>query len=398
MGLLTYQTVNLATFVAKVGTGQRLGNIAQAIYTQGKRALPHGTCPSVGIAGHALHGGFGFASRRWGLTLDHIVGMDVILADGQEIYADETSNSQVFYAMRGASDSIGIATYIYFDTEPAPDNVIYYSVNLGPSVQEDISIATTGFEQLQRSMLDTSSPITSENTFNFYLDSQGAFKLTGWCMSCNEENFRRTVLPFILTGFNYSDVKVESQDWIKAITVLAGPDALSQPLGSKLNLHDTFYAKSLVVPESTPLSTTALENFFSYTQQNKGNPNWFSLINIYGGHGSTINNPSPRALSSSYAHRDSLWVFQNYGFSSSPPYNESLTSIIQGMNDVIIKSQPDTQFPAYLNYVDPALSPTEAAILYYGKSTYNRLLEVKKAVDPDFTFWNPQAVGIAPVL
>lgn len=47
------------TFIAKAGGGQRLGNVATAIYDQGKRALPHGTCAGVGVGGHALHGGYG---------------------------------------------------------------------------------------------------------------------------------------------------------------------------------------------------------------------------------------------------------------------------------------------------------------------------------------------------
>jgi hypothetical protein len=47
-----------------------LGNVAEGLYKQGKRAMPHGTCPSVGVAGHALHGGYGYDSRKWGLGMD----------------------------------------------------------------------------------------------------------------------------------------------------------------------------------------------------------------------------------------------------------------------------------------------------------------------------------------
>jgi len=43
--------------------------------------------------------------------------------------------------------------------------------------------------------------------------------------------------------------------------------------------------------------------------------------------------------------------------------------------------------------VDPNLSAFEAARLYYGKETYDRLLALKTELDPGFVFWNPQAVG-----
>lgn len=44
--------------VAQVGSGVRLGNMALGLYDQGKRALPHGVCPGVGVGGHASHGGY----------------------------------------------------------------------------------------------------------------------------------------------------------------------------------------------------------------------------------------------------------------------------------------------------------------------------------------------------
>jgi hypothetical protein len=51
-----------------------------------------------------------------------------------------------------------------------------------------------------------------------------------------------------------------------------------------------------------------------------------------------------------------------------------------------------------LNYVDPDLTPTQAAQEYYGTETYNKLLGIKIDVDPAFVFWNPQAIGLSPAL
>jgi hypothetical protein len=51
-----HSLIRVETFVAKIGGGQRLGNVAEGLYNQSKRAMTHGTCHSVGVAGHALHG------------------------------------------------------------------------------------------------------------------------------------------------------------------------------------------------------------------------------------------------------------------------------------------------------------------------------------------------------
>lgn len=83
--------------IVKVGPGVRLGNLALGIYNQNKRALSHGTCPGVGLGGHATHGGYGFVSRAWGLALDSIVALDVVLANGSSIHTTATSYPDIYY-------------------------------------------------------------------------------------------------------------------------------------------------------------------------------------------------------------------------------------------------------------------------------------------------------------
>ena len=84
--------------VAVVGSGVHLGTLASAVYAQGKRAISHGVCPSVGIGGHATHGGWGYSSRAWGLTLDHIVELQVVLANGTVARASANTNPDLFWA------------------------------------------------------------------------------------------------------------------------------------------------------------------------------------------------------------------------------------------------------------------------------------------------------------
>ncbi len=82
--------------IAKVGAGTRLGNLDLAIYEH-QRALAHGTWPGVGVGGHFTHGGYGYSSRAWGLALDQITALDVVLANGELVHASETENPDVFF-------------------------------------------------------------------------------------------------------------------------------------------------------------------------------------------------------------------------------------------------------------------------------------------------------------
>ncbi|TVY39329.1 Berberine bridge enzyme-like [Lachnellula subtilissima] len=392
-------TVDQTTFIAKIGAGQRLGNVAEALYKQGKRALPHGTCPGVGVAGHVLHGGYGYASRKWGLALDHIVALDVVLANGSQVHTTETTYPDVFWSMKGAGESFGVATYMYFQTMQAPDSVVYFLSDLAAqmhntSAADAVDALARGFEVLQEFSL-TSPLLTPNNTFGTYVDSNGTFVLRGWCMDCNASIFASTVLPEMVAGYPGHIDNVTELGWIEALTELADPDPLAQALGSGYTLHDTFHVKSLVTKDDIPLSTGVMKAYFSEVLANQGKGQFFSIINIYGGPGSAIN--TTPANGSAYSGRDSFWVIQNYGRTANGelPWDADITGIVDVLTNVMFLAQPEGKFTAYVNYVDPDLSAQRAAREYYGAATYNRLLALKRVLDPDFVFWHPQAVGMA---
>ncbi|EHL00213.1 putative 6-hydroxy-D-nicotine oxidase [Glarea lozoyensis 74030] len=373
--------VDRSTFIAKIGAGQRLGNVATHLYNQGQRAIPHGVCPGVGIAGHALHGG-----------LDTIVGLDVVLANGTQVHTSSTSYPDLFWAMRGAGESFGIATYLYVQTQPAPPSTIFFTSNLSASLT-DIETVISGFENVQNLIL-TSPLITPNMTFGFNTDGRGSFFIAGSCIGCNAVAFNNTVLPAILSGFRYNTRIVQTIGWLEGLAAVAGQLGLplQQPLGHEYNVKSTFYVKSLMTKNAHPLTTAAIRSFWSYVLAHQGEP-FRSVINLYGGPGSALNIPSSN--STAFARRDAMWVFENFGDTTNglPPFDPDTIALVEGLNAAVENAQPDGDFSAYLNYIDPQLDATTAARLYYGADTYNRLLELKRDFDPKFLFWNPQAVG-----
>ena len=298
----------IATGIATVGGGVRLGNLALGIYEQGQRALPHGTCPGVGIGGHFTHGGYGYSSRLWGLGLDTIVALDIVLADGSYIHATLTEYPEIFYAMRGAADSFGIVTYFYLQTNPAPSTVINFVASI-PAALNDVESVTNGFLQLQETAFD-STYIDGNITFGIYTDNTGAFSLSGWCIECDATTFSQTTFPKLLEGFPApTTITAKSLGWIDSLVNEANGVSLSLSLEG-YDFHDTFYAKSIVSKIETPLTQGELTSFWSYAlNEGRNAPSpWFSIINLYGGAGSQINVQSPD--SSAYSDRDALWVFQ----------------------------------------------------------------------------------------
>ena len=142
MSQVTLHPDNTAT----IQGGARLGHVATELWSQGGRAIAHGTCPGVGISGHALHGGFGMSSFTHGLALDWITSMTIVLANGTVTKASERENPDLFWALRGAGSSFGVVVEMEVNTFAPVDNYSHFEVQLNWETQDDI---VSGWMQLQ---------------------------------------------------------------------------------------------------------------------------------------------------------------------------------------------------------------------------------------------------------
>lgn len=102
----------------RTGAGATLGDIYKFLGPRGL-AFPGGSCPTVGISGHLLGGGFGLLARERGLACDAVSAIDLIDANGKSIRANADENTDLFWACRGGGGgSFGAATH--FDLTVAP--------------------------------------------------------------------------------------------------------------------------------------------------------------------------------------------------------------------------------------------------------------------------------------
>ncbi|KXN64543.1 FAD-binding domain-containing protein, partial [Conidiobolus coronatus NRRL 28638] len=116
--------VDAETQTATVQAGALLGHVYYQLFHQGGFAVPAGSCPTVGVSGHTLGGGYGFSSRKHGFMVDNLLQADIVLPNGNATTASDSSNSDLFWALRGAgTGNFGIVTEFKFKLFKPPTTV-----------------------------------------------------------------------------------------------------------------------------------------------------------------------------------------------------------------------------------------------------------------------------------
>jgi len=102
---------------ARAQAGVLLGELDRETQAFGL-AVPAGIVTHTGLAGLTLGGGIGWLMRKYGLTIDQLLGVDMITADGEFVKASATENPELFWGIRGAGSNFGIVTAFEFRLNP----------------------------------------------------------------------------------------------------------------------------------------------------------------------------------------------------------------------------------------------------------------------------------------
>ncbi len=121
----------------RVQAGARLADLDRETQEFGL-AVPAGIVSHTGVAGLTLGGGIGWLMRKHGLTIDQLLAVDVVTADGEFVKASATANAELFWGLRGGGGNFGIVTEFEFGLNPVGPILlagpIYWPMESSPSV------------------------------------------------------------------------------------------------------------------------------------------------------------------------------------------------------------------------------------------------------------------------
>jgi hypothetical protein len=123
LGLMKGIRVDPQERTARAQAGVLLGELDREAQAFGF-AVPAGIVTHTGLAGLTLGGGIGWLERKYGLTIDQLLSVDVVTADGEFVKASETENADLFWGLRGGGGNFGIVTEFEFRLNPVGPTVL----------------------------------------------------------------------------------------------------------------------------------------------------------------------------------------------------------------------------------------------------------------------------------
>jgi len=114
---MNYVRVDPKKKTVQVGGGALWRDVDHATHAFGL-AVPSGIISTTGVAGLTLGGGLGYLARRYGLTIDNLLAVEMVLADGRFVTASAKENSDLFWAVRGGGGNFGVVTSFLFKGQP----------------------------------------------------------------------------------------------------------------------------------------------------------------------------------------------------------------------------------------------------------------------------------------
>jgi FAD/FMN-containing dehydrogenase len=321
-------------------------------------ATPLGINSTTGVGGLTLGGGFGWLSRKYGMTIDNLLSADVVLADGRQMRASETENADLFWGLRGGGGNFGIVTRFEFQLHPVGPNLlsglIVYPFDHAKSV-------ITQFARFTETMPD---------------------ELNVWMITR-----KAPPLPFL-------PAEVHGKEVVVLAICHAGDPATGEKLIEPLRGFGTPHGEHVGVQPFVawqqafdPLLAKGARNYWkshNFTKLTEGaidaiveyasklpSPHCEIFVGTIGGQSTRVS-----ADAMAYSSRDTNYVMNVHGRWETAAEDKR---VISWAREFFAKSQPFSSGGAYINFMTE--EETDRVASAYGPA-YDRLVPLKKKYDP----------------
>jgi hypothetical protein len=322
-------------------------------------ALPGGIQSTTGIAGFTVGGGFGYLSRKYGLTIDNLIAADVVTADGRLLIASKTENSDLFWGIRGGGGNFGIVTSFEFRLHPVGP-VILGGMLLYPlsKAKEILQFYRDYIAKVPEDLSILFGFITAPKAPHIPEHTQGKPVLAVIISYVGAiEEGERIIQP--LRNFGPPDVDLVSQKPYVALQSML--DAANPP--GWQNYWKSEYLKGF--------SDEAIDTLIDYAARRPSPMSKILIGHLLGAVNSVMDDETP------YSHRDAPFIINIISMWSDTTKNEEN---IKWARDLWNAVQPFATGGVYVNFL--MTEGADRVMAAYGKKKYERLVALKNKYDP----------------
>lgn len=348
--------VDPAARTVRVDAGCVWGDVDHATHAFGM-ATPSGFVSTTGVAGLTLGGGIGYLTRRYGLTIDNLLSVDMVLADGRFVTANDQENPDLFWAVRGGGGNFGVVTSFLFRLQPVKmvhAGPTFWPIEQMPEVakafQEFITHAPEDVNGFLASLVVPPVPL-------FPAELHGK-KMCGivWCSTAASDEADRLTKPVRSVG--------------KPALDHVGP----MPFPVMQSIFDPllppglqWYWRADFVKE---LSDEAIARHLQWGQKL---PTMQSTAHFY-----PVNGAAHRVgkNDTAFSYRDALWALVIVGVDPDPANKDKITQWCKDYFDAV---HPYSAGGAYVNFM---MEEGQERVKASFRDNYERLAVVKKKYDP----------------
>ena len=344
----------------RVEGGCTWGEVDHATHAFGL-ATPSGFISTTGVGGLTLGGGTGYLSRTLGLTIDNLLEVDMVLADGSFVTANAEQHADLFWAVRGGGGNFGVITSFLFRLHPI--STVYGGPMLWPFEQAaDVMKFWRDFimnapEQINGWFGFVTVPPAPPFPEQFHLQKMCAIV---WCYTGTLEQADKAFQPIRAN--------------IPAAVDFAGPI----PWPVLQSLFDALYPKGLQwywkTDFVTDLSDKAIDLHVKYGAQL---PTMHSTMHLYPINGAAHR---PGKNDTAFSFRDANFAEVIVGIDPDPANNERM---IRWARDYWLALHPYSAGGGYVNMMMDEGSETVQAAY---RDNYTRLAQLKAKYDPGNLF------------
>jgi hypothetical protein len=345
----------------RVEAGCTTGDLDHATHAFGL-AVPTGIISTTGIAGLTLGGGHGYLSRKYGLTIDNLLEVDMVLADGSFVSANRGMHEDLFWALRGGGGNFGVVTSFVFQLHPVSR---VYAGPVAWKLADARHIMKTYREFLSQAPEELGAFLglkTILSTAPFPEEIWGErICLIMFCYNGNEDDAKEVIAPLL------DKLPEPLLNWLQPLPY-PSVQAMFDPLYPK---GYQWYWNGDFVRELTD------EAIGKHIENAAIAPSEFCAMHLY-----PIDGAVQRVGSgdTAWSRRDATWSMVIVGIDPEPEKADELKHWSWNYRESL---SPFNGHGAYINFM---MEEGEERVKAFYSANYDRLVEIKRKYDPENFF------------